>query len=106
VAGLGTFGLNRALITRLGSAGRFGSVVTDAGFEPTGRAYEGITEYCTLCGNCIRRCPCEAIDESGKDNRACKAYVDAELAKYAPRYGCGKCQTAVPCEHRIPKRKG
>jgi len=25
--------------------------------------------------------------------------------KHAPRYGCGLCQTAVPCEDKIPKKK-
>jgi hypothetical protein len=24
------------------------------------------------------------------------------LARFRPRYGCGKCQTGVPCEHQIP----
>jgi hypothetical protein len=102
VAGLGTFSLTRSLITRLGAAGRFGSVITDTEFQPTARAYEGVSEYCGACGLCIERCPCRAVDRSGKDNQVCKAYLDTTRVLYAPRYGCGKCQTGVPCEGRIP----
>jgi epoxyqueuosine reductase QueG len=105
IAGLGTFGLSRSMITRKGSAGRFGSVITDLPLPPTPRPYRDIGEYCLNCGVCIKRCPCQAITESGKDNRMCKAYVDIERSKYQPRYGCGKCQTAVPCESRIPQRR-
>jgi epoxyqueuosine reductase QueG len=102
VAGLGTFSLTRSLITRLGAAGRFGSVITELELEPTPRAYEGVTDYCGACGRCIDRCPCRAVDRSGKDNLVCKAYLDTTRVLYAPRYGCGKCQTGVPCEGRIP----
>lgn len=102
VSGLGTFSLNRSIITRAGSAGRLGSVITDVVIAPTLRAYQGITEYCEKCGICIDRCPCQAIDETGKNNQVCSDYLDENLAIYKPRYGCGKCQTAVPCEHQIP----
>ena len=57
IAGLGTFSLSRSLITRRGSAGRFGSIITDAVLEPTPRPYQGLTEYCSECGSCIPRCP-------------------------------------------------
>ena len=102
IAGLGTFSLSRSLITRRGSAGRLCSVVTDALLEPTPRAYQGVTEYCSGCGDCMERCPPGAIGPSGKDNRLCKIYLDETLALYQPRYGCGKCQTGVPCEAGIP----
>lgn len=104
VAGLGTFSLNRSLITSLGSAGRFGSVIVDFALEPTRRLYKEVDEYCTKCGACIHRCPPQAIDENGKDNEICSCYVDETLARYKPRYGCGKCQTAVPCEDRNPQK--
>jgi epoxyqueuosine reductase QueG len=97
-AGLGTFSRNRSLITRLGAAGRFGSVITDAELEPTPRPYLGVTEYCDDCGLCVDRCPCRAIAASGKDNQVCSAYLATTKVLYAPRYGCGKCQTGVPCE--------
>jgi epoxyqueuosine reductase QueG len=103
IAGLGTFSLNRSLITELGSAGRFASVVTDLALEPTQRLYTETDEYCTKCGSCIRRCPPLAIDKNGKDNAICSVYVKETKARFAPRYGCGKCQTGVPCEAQKPR---
>jgi epoxyqueuosine reductase len=105
IAGLGTFGLSRSLITRNGSAGRIGSVITDLSLEPTPRNYVAKEEYCSKCGACILRCPPLAIDEKGKDNVVCGEYLDRVLARYRPRYGCGKCQTGVPCEDKIPARR-
>jgi epoxyqueuosine reductase len=102
IAGLGTFSLSRSLITRSGSAGRFGSLITDLDLEPTSRSYETYDEWCVKCGACIRRCPPLAITEEGKDNAVCGEFLDRVLARYRPRYGCGKCQTGVPCESRAP----
>lgn len=105
VCGLGTFGLSRGLITAKGVAGRIGSVVTDAYFEPDSRAYADIYEYCSKCGACIRRCPAQAISlEKGKEHAPCSDYLDEMLEIYRPRYACGKCQTGVPCESRVPKK--
>jgi len=61
--------------------------------------------YCRNCGACIERCPCGAITPQGKDNQVCKTYLDQTLALYSPPYGCGKCQTRVPCEGRVPAAK-
>jgi epoxyqueuosine reductase QueG len=102
IAGLGTFSLNRSLITRLGSAGRLASVITDLELEPTPRPYIEKDEYCNKCGACIRRCPPLAIDKNGKDNAVCFHYLEETLLRHKPRYGCGKCQTAVPCEDQKP----
>ncbi len=104
IAGLGTLSLNCSLITARGAAGRIGSLVTGLALAPTPRPYSGTHEYCTNCGACIRRCPPEAIDESGKRHQPCSDYLDAMKARFQPRYGCGKCQTGVPCEDRIPGR--
>jgi epoxyqueuosine reductase len=106
VAGLGTFSLSRSIITSLGSAGRCGSVIVDCYLEPTQRAYKEIDEYCSKCGACAKRCPPQAIDETGKDNEICKVHVRKEKEKYNPRYGCAKCQAGVPCENKIPVRRG
>ncbi len=102
IAGLGTLSLNRSLITERGSAGRLFSVVTELALEATPRPYSKFDEYCTHCGSCIRRCPPQAVDEEGKDNAACSQYLQKTMERYRPRYGCGKCQTAVPCEDRRP----
>lgn len=108
IAGLGTFGLHRALITEKGSAGRFGSVVTTLAISPTERKYSGPFDYCPYltkgkCGACISRCPAEAIVDGKKDNLRCSAYVDMTKEMFKPRYGCAKCNIAVPCETGIPK---
>lgn len=102
VAGLGTLSLNRSLITRAGAAGRLGSLVVAAPLVATQRDYVEREEYCTHCGACIRRCPPEAITLEGKDHARCSAYLDETLERFSPRYGCGKCQTGVPCEAGIP----
>jgi epoxyqueuosine reductase QueG len=104
IAGLGTFSLTRALITAKGAAGRFGSVVVDLELVPTPRLYEEKDEYCSKCGACISRCPVQAIDDKGKDHRICCTYIDQVRDIYQPKYGCGKCQTHVPCESVNPRR--
>ncbi|NLM20297.1 MAG: epoxyqueuosine reductase [Peptococcaceae bacterium] len=103
IAGLGTFGLSKSLITKKGCAGRFGSVVLDVQIPPTLRDYKEIYDYCTMCGECIRRCPSTAITQQGKNDSTCSKYIGEEiLPRFTPRYGCGKCQTAVPCEFGLP----
>lgn len=103
VAGLGTFGLSRGLITRRGMAGRFLGIVTDAQIAPDKRAYDDPYEWCLKCGACAPRCPVDAFEPGGaRVNRVCHAYLDDLKLVYAPRYGCGKCQTKVPCEAGIP----
>ncbi len=113
-AGLGTFGLSKGLITKKGMAGRFGSVVTDAVFPVTDRPYTSPFEYCTMCGACQHRCPVRAIDVSrgcalGKDQAICYPYLKGSFLPphgihQVVRYGCGKCQVSVPCEHQIPRQ--
>lgn len=105
VAGLGTFGLSKGLITKKGIAGRFTSIITDMKHDPTPRDYQDVYEYCTMCGVCIRNCPADAITvEDGKDHLLCSEYLDRSLDTFYPRYGCGKCQVKVPCENGIPKK--
>ena len=111
-SGLGTFGLSKGLITEKGMAGRFGSVITTQYFEPTVRPYKDPFEYCIMCGACQKRCPAGAIDKGrgcalGKDQNVCGPYVNSSnLPPHGPhaivRYGCGKCQVAVPCEFKRP----
>jgi len=48
-----------------------------------------------------------AISEAGHNKTKCKAHLD-ETWDYVEEnygfkgYGCGLCQTAVPCESKIP----
>lgn len=114
-AGLGTFGLSRGLITKKGMAGRIGSLVTNAYFEPTIREYSDPFEYCILCGACQRRCLGQAIDLTrgmalGKDQIKCVSHISNSTKKpfgvnKRVRYGCGKCQVGLPCSDGIPLRK-
>lgn len=103
VCGLGSFGLSKGLITRKGVAGRFGSVVTRAPVPPDNVIAANVYENCTMCGACVRNCPAGAITiEKGKDHIRCAEFLEVTKNKYQPRYGCGKCQTGVPCERAIP----
>lgn len=111
--GLGTFGLCDGLITPVGKAVRFGSAVVEAVIEPTSRPYTDHQAYCLfhsrgLCGKCIDRCPAGALSTSGHDKSLCGAYLHDVTAPHVENeygfegYGCGLCQTGVPCESRIP----
>ena len=102
--GLGTFGLSKGLITEKGMCGRFGSILTELDLPKDSRKYEGIYEYCTMCGVCVAHCPAGAISlKDGKEHSLCSEFLDKVREKHSPRYGCGKCQVRVPCEGGIPK---
>lgn len=113
IAGLGTFGLSDGLITPLGKAVRFGSVVAAIDLPPTPRPYHGHQDWCLwhakgTCGACIRRCPAGAITEQGHDKERCRTYIREVTAPFASsHYGtgatpCGLCQVGIPCEARSP----
>ncbi len=113
VSGLGTFGLSDGLITPKGKAMRCGSVVAHITIPPTNRPYQDHNAYCLfhakgLCGRCIQRCPVGAITEAGHDKVKCEHYLLPTTADYVKAhfgfdgYGCGLCQTNVPCESKIP----
>ncbi|NMA68451.1 MAG: epoxyqueuosine reductase [Desulfitobacterium sp.] len=105
ICGLGTFGLSKGLITQRGTAGRFGSIITDLELSPDQRTYKDIYEYCSDCGKCVKNCPSGAISiENGKDHAICSKFLEQTAEIFKPRYGCGKCQINVPCESRIPTR--
>ena len=112
-AGLGTFGLCDGLITAAGKAMRTGSVVAQISLAPTPRPYSDHHAYCLYyskgtCKKCISRCPVGAISESGKDKSVCAGHIIPGTSRFVREnygfdgYGCGLCQTGVPCESRIP----
>ncbi len=114
-SGLGTFGLTDGLITPRGQAMRCGSVIARIQIPPTPRPYKDHHAYCLFyshgtCGKCIQRCPANAVTKSGHDKLKCKAYLDMTKT-YVPAhfgfegYGCGFCQSGVPCESKIPLAK-
>jgi epoxyqueuosine reductase QueG len=113
-SGLGTFGLCDGLITPKGKAIRCASVVAQIKIPPSPRPYEDHHAYCLhyakgTCGMCIRRCPGGAVTKSGHDKMACAKqcmttweYASKQLGLPKGAYGCGFCQTGVPCESKIP----
>jgi hypothetical protein len=112
-SGLGTFGLCDGLITPKGKAMRVGSVVAKIQLPVTTRPYDDHHAYCLFysmgtCGVCISRCPSGALSkEKGHDKRICAAHLQTTRKYVASTfgfegYGCGLCQTGVPCESQIP----
>jgi epoxyqueuosine reductase len=112
-SGLGTFGLCDGLITPLGKAMRVGSVVARIQIPPTPRPYDDHHAYCLfysqgICGECIDRCPANAISAQGHDKKRCRKHLNPTTSAYVREhygfdgYGCGLCQTGVPCESKIP----
>lgn len=115
-SGLGTFGLCDGLITPVGKAVRLGSVVARIRIPPTPRSYEDRHAYCLfytegICGKCIPRCPVKALSETGHHKMKCYKHVEVRMADYVKShygldgYGCGLCQTGVPCESKIPTKQ-
>jgi len=115
-SGLGTFGLCDGLITVRGKAMRAGSVIAQIRITPTQRPYTDHHAYCLyyskgICRECIRRCPAGAITEAGHDKMKCFTYLADPVSAYVKNhygfdgYGCGLCQTGVPCESGIPGKK-
>lgn len=114
-AGLGTFGLCDGLITAKGKAHRAGSVVANITVPATARPYNNHHAYCLFfydgsCSVCRKRCPVDAFNETGHDKLKCWDHAGGTCARYVKEnfgfdgYGCGLCQTAVPCESGIPKK--
>ncbi|MFC1949968.1 epoxyqueuosine reductase [Chloroflexota bacterium] len=116
-AGNGTFSLSDGLITERGVAHRCGSVVTDLVLPASHRIAESPYANCLVhfdgsCKACVKRCPGEAISEAGHDKVKCGEYLRS--IGYRPAtgeydietsvYGCGLCQTKVPCEYGIPAK--
>lgn len=114
-SGLGTFGLCDGLITAKGKAHRVGSVVAKLVVPPSPRLYKNYHAYCLFfhdgsCKSCQKRCPVGAITETGHDKLKCADHIGKTCASYVKEnfgfdgYGCGLCQTAVPCESGIPAK--
>ncbi len=115
VSGLGTFGLCDGLITPAGKAMRCGSVIARLELPPTPRPYTTHRAYCPhftdgSCGACIARCPVGALSTQGHDKAICRDYIEGVTVPHilerwglTDTYGCGLCQTGVPCESRIPE---
>jgi len=101
VAGLGTFGVNRMLITEVGCAGRYGTVIMSQEISTDKRTEE---EYCLYykngsCLKCVKACPVNALSPDGFDRFKChhrlrdisKQFTDIGLCDV-----CGKCVVSCP----------
>jgi len=104
IAGLGSFGLHRMLITDAGCAGRFGSLVVDVALEPTSAPGALLRERCRYfydgsCKVCVERCPTGALTEARLDKHRCYEWL-LQVADHFHELGladvCGKCATG-PC---------
>ncbi|MCK4285362.1 MAG: 4Fe-4S binding protein [Candidatus Lokiarchaeota archaeon] len=111
-SGLGSFGLSDGFINVRGKAMRCGSIIvdyklpSDASKRPTDPY-----EYCTECGDCVQRCPVNAISfESRHDKQKCYLHVDSTVPYIKKNYGidiygCGLCQVSVSCSSGFPGKK-
>jgi epoxyqueuosine reductase QueG len=111
-AGLGSFGLSDGLITAVGKAHRLGSVVVNRRLDSPIRPvdiHQNCLKYSGLpCMTCQKRCPVDAITEDGHDKQRCAEFVFKQIPIIKEQYGidiygCGLCQTGVPCQKGIPK---
>ena len=115
-AGLGTFGINNMLITKIGCCGRYSSIVTNLDVEPDLPRED---EFCLYkkngsCGICVRHCPSGALTLDGYDRYKCyeicmknaERYTEfgnsyaAEASELQVHIGsevCGKCVVNAPC---------
>lgn len=95
IAGVGTFGLNHLIITKKGTAGRLGSVITDAKLEPTGKMEKSLCLFYQngTCKQCVERCPSGALSIDGSFDRfRCNAYLDGKNISDFEQ-GCGMCSS-------------
>ncbi len=67
-------------------------------------------EYCNECGECIPRCPVNAITFEDRHNkRICAQHLENTIPFINKNYGidiyaCGLCQVGVSCSDDIPKK--
>lgn len=102
--GLGTFGINNMLITDEGCCGRIGSIITNLIVDPDIPIQ---TEYCLnkkngTCGQCIKRCPVNALSNGKYEVMICRQQCDKNRAVYHNINTCGKCTVGVPCTFKKP----
>jgi epoxyqueuosine reductase QueG len=110
-AGLGSFGLSDGFINPRGKAMRCGSIIVNLELPSDAKKRPSDPyEYCIKCGDCIARCPVNAISfEKHHDKNICSRYVTGTNLHINQNYGiniyaCGLCQVGVSCSDGIPKK--
>jgi epoxyqueuosine reductase QueG len=94
---------------------RFTTILIEADIEADVKGYEKYNEWCKFaqdgsCGDCIKRCPVNAITKDGHDKAKCQRFLDHLKEKIVNEgtlnsayiSGCGLCQTGVSCQDGIP----
>lgn len=110
IAGLGTLGLNRMLITDQGCCGRVGSLATDMEIDPASpEAYSGcLYFYNESCRQCITNCTQGALQIDGFDRHKCYGLLLKNAGIHQEKGfadACGKCLSNVPCSFVNPVKK-
>jgi len=112
LAGLGRFGLNAQLITPVGSAGRIGSLVTEAplGDHPVTKEKElCLHKSGGDCLECLQICPVKAVTLNGIDRHKCNQRLQVIRKRFAAKSNfrddievCAKCVSGMPCSLAAP----
>jgi epoxyqueuosine reductase len=108
LVGMGRFGVHRQIITPEGSAGRLGSLVTDAqlGDHPLQTGVGACLHMAgKTCLACSRKCPVNALTGNTFDRFTCYEQClvnDRNLSDMPVTDVCGKCVAVVPCSFRNP----
>ncbi len=112
ISGLGRFGMNAQMITPLGSAGRLGSLVTQA--KMGNNPLVTVNELCLNkaghdCLKCMHNCPVQAVTLKGIDRHRCNRRLQANRKKFAAKPNmsddievCAKCVSGMPCSLKSP----
>ncbi len=101
-AGIGWVGKHGILITRdFGPRVRLAAVYTSIKNLPfvDSNDHEWIADYCKICGNCIKKCPSNAILESSiehKSGRITNITLHKCFEYFAQYYGCSVCVKVCP----------
>jgi len=109
IAGLGSFGANKLLITEKGSGGRFCTILTSAILEADQNSIENKCHYLKngSCGLCFKICPVNALSPDSIDKFVCQDEVNKneaklkETTKLQSADTCGKCISVCPFAHIV-----
>lgn len=96
IAGLGTFGINRVIITPLGCSGRIASLVISEAITPTCRpdGENCLYKSSGLCGACVKKCPSRSLRFNSYSRFTCNLHTDMRTDPSYLDRGCCRCNTA------------
>ena len=104
IAGLGTFGANRLLITEKGSGGRFGALLTSAPLKVEQKPASVKCLYVKngSCDLCHKICPVGALSHNGIERFVCHDELSKNgkilraRGNFEKADACGKCISVCP----------